>query len=150
MSSPSGIRHRGPKDKKRPVTPNPETVSEKVSNVVDKAKRDFRPNQGGEWDYKVAITIITILAFITRFWGINYPSQVVFDEVHFGKVRSNTRTSRKQHFRCNCKLSARLTSCAVRFVLPSRNLFLRCSPSLRKASLRIRRLASWIQGRIPF
>lgn len=42
---------------------------------------------GSEWDYKLAITIITILAFLTRFWGISHPSQVVFDEVHFGKVR---------------------------------------------------------------
>ncbi|PSN60833.1 PMT-domain-containing protein [Corynespora cassiicola Philippines] len=88
MSSPAGVRHRGPKDKKRPTTPNPETATEKVSNVVEKAKRDFKPNQGGEWDYKFAIVIITVLAFVTRFWGITHPSQVVFDEVHFGKFAS--------------------------------------------------------------
>jgi len=39
-----------------------------------------------EWDYKVAFGVITVLAFITRFWGISHPNQVVFDEVHFGKV----------------------------------------------------------------
>ena len=39
-----------------------------------------------EWDYKTALVIITTLAFITRFWGIGHPNEVVFDEVHFGKV----------------------------------------------------------------
>jgi dolichyl-phosphate-mannose-protein mannosyltransferase len=93
MSSPAaGVRHRGPKDKKRPTTPNPEAltekVAEKVNDAAELAKKQFRPRQqGGEWDYKLAITVITILAFITRFWGIQHPAQVVFDEVHFGKVR---------------------------------------------------------------
>jgi len=42
---------------------------------------------GPEWDFRIAITLITIGAFITRFWGISHPNEVVFDEVHFGKVR---------------------------------------------------------------
>lgn len=42
---------------------------------------------GVEWDYRIALAIITGLGFITRFWGISHPNQVVFDEVHFGKVR---------------------------------------------------------------
>ena len=41
---------------------------------------------GVEWDYRIAITVITFLAFLTRFWGISHPNEVVFDEVHFGKV----------------------------------------------------------------
>jgi dolichyl-phosphate-mannose-protein mannosyltransferase len=41
---------------------------------------------GAEWDYRAAIAVITVLAFITRFWGISHPNEVVFDEVHFGKV----------------------------------------------------------------
>jgi dolichyl-phosphate-mannose-protein mannosyltransferase len=41
-----------------------------------------------EWDYRIALTIITLLAFVTRFWGISHPNEVVFDEVHFGKVES--------------------------------------------------------------
>ena len=87
MSSPAGVRQRTTKDKKRPTTPNPETISEKVVNVVEKAK-PYKPlQQGKEWDYKLAITILTVLAFISRFWGITHPDQVVFDEVHFGKVR---------------------------------------------------------------
>jgi dolichyl-phosphate-mannose-protein mannosyltransferase len=41
---------------------------------------------GVEWDYRLALSIITFLAFMTRFWGISHPNEVVFDEVHFGKV----------------------------------------------------------------
>lgn len=90
-SSPAGsIRQRAGKDKKRPVSPNPEALSEKaekVANVVAKGKPYKPAPQGSEWDYRLAITIMTVLAFITRFWGIRHPDQVVFDEVHFGKVR---------------------------------------------------------------
>jgi len=41
---------------------------------------------GPEWDFRIALSIITFLAFLTRFWGISHPNEVVFDEVHFGKV----------------------------------------------------------------
>lgn len=34
-----------------------------------------------DWDYKLALAVITALAFITRFYGITHPNQVVFDEV---------------------------------------------------------------------
>ena len=87
MSSPSTVRHRGGQNaKKRPTTPNPEVSSDKDIDAVAKAKKELRPSQGSEWDYKITITIITILAFATRFYGISHPNQVVFDEVHFGKV----------------------------------------------------------------
>ena len=43
---------------------------------------------GSERDYKIAFVLITAAAFLTRFWGITHPSEVVFDEVHFGKVWS--------------------------------------------------------------
>jgi len=94
MSSPGGqVRQRTTKDKKRPTTPNVEALSEKVSdqvaNVFEKAKPYKPQQQGSEWDYKLAISVITVLAFITRFWGIRHPDQVVFDEVHFGKVSQN-------------------------------------------------------------
>lgn len=144
-SAAAGVRHRG-KDKKRPTTPNPETVSEKVSTVVEKAKREFAPQHPGkEWDYKIAITIITILAFITRFWGISHPAQVVFDEVHFGKVRPAHISLR---INCIGELRRRLTSKAVCFLLPPTHVLLRRPPSVRKASLRARRLARWIRWRL--
>lgn len=41
-----------------------------------------------EWDYWLAMTVLTVLAFATRFYRIDYPNEVVFDEVHFGKVWS--------------------------------------------------------------
>ncbi|KAJ8129320.1 hypothetical protein O1611_g4312 [Lasiodiplodia mahajangana] len=41
-----------------------------------------------ETSYRVAFSLITALAFITRFWGISHPNEVVFDEVHFGKFAS--------------------------------------------------------------
>lgn len=43
---------------------------------------------GVEWDYRIAFIIFTVLAFVTRFWGISHPNEVVFDEVHFGKFAS--------------------------------------------------------------
>lgn len=45
---------------------------------------------GPEWDYRLALTFITFLAFLTRFWGISHPNEVVFDEVHFGKVSKSS------------------------------------------------------------
>ncbi|KAL1894128.1 Dolichyl-phosphate-mannose--protein mannosyltransferase 4 [Ceratocystis pirilliformis] len=33
-------------------------------------------------------SIMTLMAFATRFWGISHPDEVVFDEVHFGKFAS--------------------------------------------------------------
>jgi dolichyl-phosphate-mannose-protein mannosyltransferase len=38
--------------------------------------------------HKVALVMVTIVAFATRFYKINYPNEVVFDEVHFGKFAS--------------------------------------------------------------
>lgn len=100
MSSPAGVRQRPGKDTKRPRTPNPEAISEKIANIVEKAKPYKPAQQGKEWDYKLAISVMTVLAFITRFWGIRHPDQVVFDEVHFGKVRQSVY-SRLMMFCCN-------------------------------------------------
>ncbi|KAF8239372.1 glycosyltransferase family 39 protein [Tricholoma matsutake] len=36
----------------------------------------------------IAVSILTSLAFALRFYKINHPDQVVFDEVHFGKFAS--------------------------------------------------------------
>ena len=46
------------------------------------------PTKSSEWQFRLGFTVVTALAFITRFWGIGHPDQVVFDEVHFGKVRA--------------------------------------------------------------
>lgn len=39
--------------------------------------------------YRTLKYVVTILAFVTRFYKIHHPSQVVFDEVHFGKFASH-------------------------------------------------------------
>lgn len=46
------------------------------------------PKPQSEWKYRLAAVILTLLAFITRFYKISYPAEVIFDEVHFGKVCS--------------------------------------------------------------
>jgi dolichyl-phosphate-mannose-protein mannosyltransferase len=88
MSSPqSAVRQRGPKDKKRPVTPNGDALVGKAEETWASLKESGKEAVKSDWDYKIGFTIITALAFLTRFWGISHPNQVVFDEVHFGKVR---------------------------------------------------------------
>jgi dolichyl-phosphate-mannose-protein mannosyltransferase len=54
-----------------------------LDSVIESSKKAVT----SEWDYKLALAIITLLSFVTRFWGISHPNEVVFDEVHFGKVR---------------------------------------------------------------
>lgn len=58
-------------------------TQEYLDTVIESSKQAV----ASEWDYKLALLIITLLSFITRFWGISHPNEVVFDEVHFGKVR---------------------------------------------------------------
>lgn len=88
MSSPSpapGLRQRGGKRDEAVPSPSPQASQAKVSS--SKSKDKSAPKQS-QWDYKLAIVVLTILAFATRFWKISFPDQVVFDEVHFGKVSS--------------------------------------------------------------
>ncbi|KAL2199780.1 glycosyltransferase family 39 protein [Corynascus similis CBS 632.67] len=47
-----------------------------------------KSSKNSERDFKVVFVVITALAFLTRFWGISHPNEVVFDEVHFGKFAS--------------------------------------------------------------
>ncbi len=55
-------------------------------DVLAKVKQQSKEAVTSEWDFKLALLIFTALAFVTRFWGLGHPDQVVFDEVHFGKV----------------------------------------------------------------
>lgn len=89
MASPqNSVRQRGGvKDKKRPTTPQPDGLTNgSASEKIESLKQTAKEVVTYDWDYKVALGVITVLAFITRFWGISHPDQVVFDEVHFGKV----------------------------------------------------------------
>lgn len=86
MSSPAKLRA------KRSTTPVPvaddKDVQETAQAIVSDAKIHVNNAVTSEWDYKLALAVITILAFATRFYGITHPDQVVFDEVHFGKFAS--------------------------------------------------------------
>ncbi|KAJ5936365.1 Glycosyl transferase family 39 [Penicillium verhagenii] len=80
MSSPSpSLRKRGGKKEAYTALPSNDGSLRPVA-APSKPK--------SEWDYWLAISILTLLAFATRFWRIDYPNEVVFDEVHFGKFAS--------------------------------------------------------------
>ncbi|WEW58465.1 Dolichyl-phosphate-mannose--protein mannosyltransferase 4 [Emydomyces testavorans] len=83
-SPPPSLRQRG--GKKSANTTTPERLSPSPTSPTSNQQHTEGPKS--EWDYKLALTVITILAFVTRFYKINYPDQVVFDEVHFGKFAS--------------------------------------------------------------
>lgn len=77
------VRQKGGQSTKKTGGPiSTDTVKDEFQAVQESAKSVLT----SEWDYKLALFLITIIAFITRFWGINHPNEVVFDEVHFGKV----------------------------------------------------------------
>ena len=83
-TSSSSVRQRGgPNIKKTSSTAAPARDATPDS-ILETAKP--ASGAGSEWDYKLALSVITALAFVTRFWGIGHPNEVVFDEVHFGKV----------------------------------------------------------------
>lgn len=88
-STPQGsLRQRGVASKQ---TLNDSTFAPEVElDKLSKAAAASRPSiQRGEIEHKIALTLVTILGFVTRFWGISHPDEVVFDEVHFGKVRAS-------------------------------------------------------------
>ncbi|KAJ5747256.1 uncharacterized protein N7511_008952 [Penicillium nucicola] len=79
MSSPSpSLRKRG--GKKEAYTALPSDDGSLIPAAPVK--------KSSEWDYWLAIVILTVLAFATRFYRIDFPNEVVFDEVHFGKFAS--------------------------------------------------------------
>lgn len=94
MSSAGSVRQRNNAASKKPKDPTTTAhvvpLSPSKEPDLDDLIKANVPSKGvgSEWDYKLALAVITILAFITRFWGISHPNEVVFDEVHFGKVRT--------------------------------------------------------------
>lgn len=89
MSTPQGVKQRGKEgSKKRADGGDASLMNGDVGEKVEQLKQAGKEAMTSEWDYKLALSIITVLAFVTRFWGITHPNQVVFDEVHFGKFAS--------------------------------------------------------------
>lgn len=85
VSTPQGsVRHRNVPGSKKKDTVAATTTDAEFDNAL---KPLTKANvAGSDRDYKVTFIFVTALAFLTRFWGISHPNEVVFDEVHFGKV----------------------------------------------------------------
>lgn len=81
----NAVRQRG--GKRDTVNVDVNQLADNTEDAINQFKGAAKETVQREWDYKLALAVITILAFVTRFWGISHPNQVVFDEVHFGKVR---------------------------------------------------------------
>lgn len=137
MSSQSSVRKR--KDNSTSLEVNdspllqPAAIHFKSEDEVKVSLKNDKEET--EWDYKLALAVLTVLGFVTRFWGISHPSEVVFDEVHFGKVSHNIQ---RFYFSANsCRL--------VCISLFGADLLFRCAPTTRKASLCINGLVRWIR-----
>lgn len=89
MSSPAqSVKQRGAASKKKGATASSDGV-DSGADVLSQLRQETKVVASRDWDYKLALAVITLLAFATRFYGITHPNQVVFDEVHFGKVRND-------------------------------------------------------------
>ncbi|KAI5782409.1 Dolichyl-phosphate-mannose-protein mannosyltransferase-domain-containing protein, partial [Pyronema domesticum] len=87
--SPVGVRQRGPKKKVgngAEYSSVPGGSDDELLAMSIKAPRHVQ-STGGR-GYKIALAVITALAFVTRFHRLGHPNEVVFDEVHFGKFAS--------------------------------------------------------------
>ncbi|TLD25821.1 glycosyltransferase family 39 protein [Venturia nashicola] len=91
MSTPQGsVRQRGQKKSKTASTsPSVDKTSDSEGDtIIHSLRTQVSPKGESSWDFKLALFVVTFLAFVTRFYGIRHPNQVVFDEVHFGKFAS--------------------------------------------------------------
>ena len=89
MSSPqSTVRQRGGHSSKKdkPVNGQVMQKAEQLQSTVKAQASSLGSKAVSQWQYKVALMVVTGFGFLTRFWGIGHPTEVVFDEVHFGKV----------------------------------------------------------------
>lgn len=86
-ASTTGIEKSG--GRKRGTTPQANGGGNNIDQALKDVRRQVAGSAKSDWDYKLALAVITVLAFVTRFWGISHPDQVVFDEVHFGKFASH-------------------------------------------------------------
>ena len=78
------LRQRNVPSKKAGDSSTSVAPVEELDKLAKAASQQAKKDNEG--DYKISLFIVTVLAFVTRFWGISHPNEVVFDEVHFGKV----------------------------------------------------------------
>ena len=75
------------RQRRKGTSPAPQAVGSVFRDEISTlAKVNARARKPSEVEYHVGFVVMTALAFLTRFWGISHPNEVVFDEVHFGKV----------------------------------------------------------------
>ncbi|KAI9798906.1 MAG: hypothetical protein M1833_004409 [Piccolia ochrophora] len=89
-SPPSSVRQRGAGQPKKSPVKDFFVGSNGPSEALDQLAQSAQHAVKSEWDYKLGLLVITVLAFATRFYGISHPNEVVFDEVHFGKYLERT------------------------------------------------------------
>lgn len=85
-ASPAVKQRAGKKKAAGSTTADSTTVANGSADFLDTIQAQTKEAVRSDWDYKLALGVITVLALVTRFWHITYPDEVVFDEVHFGKV----------------------------------------------------------------
>ncbi|KAI3649787.1 hypothetical protein MP228_005419 [Amoeboaphelidium protococcarum] len=71
---------------KSPTSPK-RSIAESEKVNVSGIKYAFASPQKNVY-VSATLLLLTVLAVLTRFYNLNYPDQVVFDEVHFGKFAS--------------------------------------------------------------
>ena len=108
MSQVGSVRKR--KDASTPAKAKDALSTGVAAPLVAELQTPAKAKPGAEWDYRIALAIITVLAFVTRFWGISHPNEVVFDEVHFGKV---SRCHYPQLSQCRTLISLSKSVCLL-------------------------------------
>ncbi|KAF8584026.1 glycosyltransferase family 39 protein [Ramaria rubella] len=64
-------------------------TEEHIPTPYQKSERDIVAHHSESWRTSViVVSVLTAIAFLLRFYKINHPPSVVFDEVHFGKFAS--------------------------------------------------------------
>ena len=76
------IRKRNDKLKASPTLSEPEYVP------LNEKLKALNPPLAENKYWGIALIVVSLVSLLTRCWRLNNPSQVVFDEVHFGKFAS--------------------------------------------------------------
>jgi hypothetical protein len=130
------------RQRKKGVSPAPPDDAADADDKAVLAKALAASKPPSEIDYHVGFVVMTALAFLTRFWGISHPNEVVFDEVHFGKVGAVALSllGGGSHL---------LTAPTVRVLLPRADVLLRRAPSPWQAAVRVHGLARRLRRPVP-
>jgi len=89
--SPPGVRQRASKKKgAAQAVLNPGSGPNSEDELLSKKQKVSAPAPGAfghaQGPFRIWLFLLTIAAIFTRFYKISHPKEVVFDEVHFGKV----------------------------------------------------------------